>query len=85
MQWMMLQIDKPQDFVIATGVQYSVRQFVKWSAEEVGIEIEFTGTGESEVGKVKSISGDNAPALKTGDVICRVDLGILDQLRLKLF
>ena len=46
---------------------------LKWSAEEVGIEIEFTGTGESEVGKVKSISGDNAPALKTGDVICRVD------------
>ena len=73
MQWMMLQQDKPEDFVIATGVQYSVRQFVEWSAKELGVEIEFTGEGVSEKGLVKSISGDNAPALNVGDVIIQVD------------
>ncbi|MDB4309100.1 GDP-mannose 4,6-dehydratase [Porticoccaceae bacterium] len=73
MQWMMLQQDKPEDFVIATGVQYSVRQFVEWSAKELGVEIEFTGEGVCEKGLVKSISGNNAPALKVGDVIVRVD------------
>ena len=73
MQWMMLQQDKPEDFVIATGVQYSVRQFVEWSAQELGVEIEFTGEGVCEKGLVKSISGDNAPALNVGDVIIQVD------------
>ena len=73
MQWMMLQQDKPEDFVIATGVQYAVREFVEWSANELGIEIEFTGEGISEKGVVKSISGSNAPALKVGDVIVEVD------------
>ena len=73
MQWMMLQQDKPEDFVIATGVQYSVRQFVEWSAKELGVEIEFTGEGVCEKGLVKSISGNNAPALKVGDVIVQVD------------
>lgn len=73
MQWMMLQQDKPEDFIIATGVQYSVRQFVEWSAKELGVEIEFTGEGADEKGLVKSISGDNAPALNVGDVIIQVD------------
>jgi GDPmannose 4,6-dehydratase len=73
MQWMMLQQDKPEDFVIASGVQYSVRQFVEWSAKELGVEIEFTGEGVCEKGLVKSISGDNAPALSVGDVIIQVD------------
>ncbi|MBS1157502.1 MAG: GDP-mannose 4,6-dehydratase [Proteobacteria bacterium] len=73
MQWMMLQQDQPEDFVIATGVQYSVRQFITWSAEELGITLEFTGTGVDEIGTVKAIQGDKAPALKVGDVIVRVD------------
>ena len=73
MQWMMLQQKKPEDFVIATGVQYTVRKFVEWSAEELGIEIEFTGEGAGEKGIVTSINGSNAPALKVGDVIIQVD------------
>jgi len=73
MQWMMLQQDKPEDFVIATGVQHSVKQFVEWSAKELGVEIEFTGEGVGEKGFVKSISGNNAPALKVGDVIVQID------------
>ncbi len=73
MQWMMLQQEEPEDFVIATGVQYSVREFVTWSAAELGIELEFEGEGVDEVGRVASISGDAAPAVKTGDVIVKVD------------
>jgi GDPmannose 4,6-dehydratase len=73
MQWMMLQQDKSEDFVIATGVQYSVRQFIKWSAQELGIEIEFKGSGEDEEGVVARISGDKAPGVKVGDVIIKVD------------
>ena len=73
MQWMMLQQDKPDDFCIATGVQYSVRQFIQWSALELGIAIRFEGEGLDEVGIVKSIKGDNAPALKVDDIIFRVD------------
>ena len=73
MQWMMLQQDNPEDFVIATGVQYSVRQFVQWSAAELGVELEFNGSGEDEQAIVAKISGDNAPALQVGDVIVKVD------------
>ena len=73
MQWMMLQQDKPEDFVIATGVQYSVRQFIQWSAAELGVELEFNGSGEDEQATVTKISGDNAPALRIGDVIVKVD------------
>jgi GDPmannose 4,6-dehydratase len=73
MQWMMLQQDNPEDFVIATGVQYSVRQFIQWSAAELGIELDFRGSGESEEGIVTKISGDNAPGIKIGDVIVKVD------------
>ena len=73
MQWMMLQLEEPDDFVIATGLQYSVRQFVDWSAKELGIEIEFIGKGLSEQGIVKSIIGNDAPSLNKGDVIVKVD------------
>jgi len=73
MQWMMLQQETPDDFCIATGVQYSVRQFIEWSALELGITIRFEGEGLDEIGIVESIKGDNAPALKVGDVVFRVD------------
>lgn len=73
MQWMMLQQDEPEDFVIATGKQYSVRDFISWSARELGIELEFNGDGTDEVAKVAAITGGNAPALKVGDVVMRID------------
>ncbi|MDC1190436.1 GDP-mannose 4,6-dehydratase [Gammaproteobacteria bacterium] len=73
MQWMMLQQDNPEDFVIATGIQYSVRQFIKWSAIELGIQLEFQGKGKNECGIVSKIVGENAPALKVGDVIIKID------------
>ncbi len=73
MQWMMLQQDDPEDFVIATGVQYSVRQFIEWSASELGITIRFEGKGLEEKGIVIAVEGDNTPALKVGDVIVQVD------------
>jgi len=73
MQWMMLQQDKPDDFCIATGVQHSVRQFMQWSALELGITICFEGEGLDEIGIVESIKGNDAPALKVGDVIFRVE------------
>ena len=73
MQWMMLQQDQPEDFVIATGLQYSVRAFITWSARELGIELDFTGTGTEEIGTVVSVTGDMAPAVKPGDVILRID------------
>lgn len=73
MQWMMLQQDKPEDFVIATGVQYSVRQFVIWSANELGVTLRFEGEGVEEKAIVEKVEGDKAPALKAGDVIVQVD------------
>lgn len=73
MQWMMLQTDTPEDFVIATGKQHSVRDFIRWSAEELGITLDFTGSGVDEVASVAAITGDKAPALKPGDVVMRID------------
>ncbi|WBU43265.1 GDP-mannose 4,6-dehydratase [Marinobacter alkaliphilus] len=73
MQWLMLQQDQPEDFVIATGVQYSVREFIVWSARELGIELEFQGSGVDEQGVVTSVSGDRAPSVKVGDVLVRID------------
>lgn len=73
MQWLMLQQDAPEDFVIATGVQYSVRQFIQWSAEELGITLRFEGEGVDERAIVASITGDNVPALNVGDVIVSID------------
>lgn len=73
MQWMMLQQDEPEDFVIATGVQYSVRDFISWSAQHLGVTIEFQGSGVDEIGVVSAVTGDDAPALKVGDIVVRVD------------
>jgi GDPmannose 4,6-dehydratase len=73
MQWMMLQQDKPQDYVIATGVQYSVREFIRRSADRLGITLAFEGEGVQEIARVAAIKGDNAPALKVGDIIVKVD------------
>jgi GDPmannose 4,6-dehydratase len=70
---MMLQADKPDDFVIATGIQYSVREFIQWTADELGVKLRFEGLGVDEVGIVESIVGDDTPALKVGDIVCRVD------------
>jgi len=74
MQWMMLQQDKPEDFCIATGKQYSVRQFIEWSAKELGISLKFKGAGLNEVGIIESIDeGSDSLALKEGDIIVRID------------
>ena len=73
MQWLMLQQDKPQDYVIATGVQYSVREFISRAAERLGIKLAFEGEGVYEIAKVAQITGSNAPALKVGQTIVRVD------------
>jgi GDPmannose 4,6-dehydratase len=72
MQWLMLQQDVAEDFVIATGVQYSVRQFVEFAAAELGIEVRFEGEGEAEVGIVAAVTGKDIKA-KVGDVIVKVD------------
>lgn len=73
MQWMMLQQDKPEDFVIATGMQYSVRQFVYWSASELGITLRFEGKGVNEIAVVDKIEGNKVTSVKVGDVLVRVD------------
>ena len=73
MQWMMLQQDEPDDFVIATGKQISVREFVRMSAKEAGIELEFSGKGTDEIATVVSVDENLAPKAKSGDVIVRVD------------
>ena len=73
MQWMMLQQDVADDFVIATGVQYSVRQFIIWSALELGITLRFEGEGVAEIGIVDKIEGDDAMSLNVGDVIIKID------------
>jgi GDPmannose 4,6-dehydratase len=73
MQWLMLQQERPQDFVIATGKQYSVRQFIEWTAAELGIALEWRGKGVDEVGVVASVQGEHAPSVKVGDVIVAVD------------
>ncbi len=73
MQWMMLQQEKPEDFVIATGVQYSVRQFILWTAEELGITLTFKGSGVNEQGVVKAVDSKIAPSVKVGDVLVKVD------------
>jgi GDPmannose 4,6-dehydratase len=73
MQWLMLQQEQAEDFVIATGVQYSVRQFIQWSAQELGVTLRFDGKGVNEIATVASIDGNKAPGLKVGDVIVKID------------
>ena len=73
MQWLMLQQDQPDDFVIATGMQFTVREFIIRSAKQLGITLKFEGKAEQERGLVAVIEGDHAPALKVGDVIVQID------------
>jgi GDPmannose 4,6-dehydratase len=73
MQWLMLQQHQPEDFVIATGLQYSVRQFIEWSAKELGVTLRFEGEGVNETAVVVNVEGNDAPALTPGQVIVRVD------------
>ncbi|TNM65327.1 GDP-mannose 4,6-dehydratase [Aliirhizobium smilacinae] len=73
MQWMMLQQEEPDDFVISTGLQYSVREFIHWTASELGLTLEFSGEGINEIATVVANNGDMAPAIKVGDVIMKID------------
>ena len=73
MQWMMLQQEEPRDYVISTGRQYSVREFIVESAKSLGLEIEFSGQNDNEIGIVKDFDSVNLPGIKKGDVIVRVD------------
>lgn len=73
MQWLMLQQDQPDDFVIATGIQYSVRQFIIWSAAELGITLAFEGEGVNEVATVAAVTGTKSPAVREGDIVLRID------------
>jgi GDPmannose 4,6-dehydratase len=73
MQWMMLQQEQPEDFVIATGKQYSVREFIRWTAAEIGLTLRFEGAGVEEKGYVDAITGDQAPAVRVGDCVVAVD------------
>jgi len=73
MQWLMLQQDKPEDFVIATGKQISVREFVRMAAQNAGIVVKFTGEGAKEVATVTDVNSELAPGVSVGDVIVEVD------------
>ena len=73
MQWLMLQQSAPEDFVIATGENYSVRTFINCAAAALGIEIEYSGSGTAEVGRVSRIQGNLSPKIKVGQTIIRID------------
>lgn len=73
MQWLMLQQNQPDDFVIATGLQFSVKYFIQMAAETIGLKLDFQGEGLDQIAVVSSIIGDNCPGLSVGDVIVRVD------------
>ena len=73
MQWLMLQQEQPEDFIIATGIQYRVRDFIEWSAKELGLTLRFEGEGVNEKAIILRIEGTNAPALKVGDIVMKID------------
>lgn len=73
MQWMMLQQEEARDFVIATGKQISVREFVRLAAQEAGLELEFSGTGVDEIATVTAVDKSLAPKVTVGDVVVRVN------------
>jgi GDPmannose 4,6-dehydratase len=74
MQWLMLQQGQPEDYVIATGVQHSVRDFVHWTAQELGFTLRFEGAGVDERAFVERVTdAGKAPALKPGDCVLAVD------------
>ena len=72
MQWLMLQQEVAEDFVIATGVQYSVREFVDLAAKELGVTLSFEGEGEGEIGRITAVNNSEAKC-KVGDTVVRVD------------
>ena len=73
MQWLMLQQERPEDFVIATGEQFTVREFVLWAAEELGVTLRFEGAGLEERAVVAKVDRDRAPGIRPGQVILRID------------
>ncbi len=73
MQWLMLQQEAAEDFVIATGKQYSVREFIRWTAAELSMELAFEGEGTEEVARVVKLDNNVAPGVKPGDVVMRID------------
>lgn len=73
MQWMMLQQEQADDFVIATGKQISVREFVSMSAKEAGIELTFSGEGVNEIATVTTVDSSKAPSVNVGDIVVRVN------------
>ncbi|MGR3794943.1 GDP-mannose 4,6-dehydratase [Vannielia sp. SX4] len=73
MQWLMLQQEAAEDFVIATGKQYSVREFIRWTAAELSMELAFEGEGMEEVARVVKLDNNVAPGVKLGDVVMRID------------
>ena len=70
-QWLILQQDEPNDYVIATGIQHSVREFVVLSARAMGVEVEFRGSGADEHAVVATVKTPN-PKIKAGDVLVRI-------------
>ena len=72
-KWLMLQQEAPDDYVIATGQQHSVRDFIRWAAAGLGITLEFTGRGTEEVARAVAVEGDLAPAVRPGDILMRID------------
>jgi GDPmannose 4,6-dehydratase len=73
MQWLMLQQDRPEDYVIASGQQHSVRDFVTWAAAALGLTLAFEGEGTDEIARVERVAGRSAPAVKPGDIVMRID------------
>ena len=73
MQWKMLQQNFPKDYVIATGRQHTVREFILWTASELGFEIEFYGSGEEEVGVVTKINSDSSKYISLGQKVIKID------------
>lgn len=73
MQWLMLQQDAPDDYVIATGRQHSVREFIENAAKVLGVTVEWQGEAEQEICVVVDVSNPAVTGMKTGDVIVRVD------------
>jgi GDPmannose 4,6-dehydratase len=73
MQWMMLQQETPEDYVIATGVQHSVREFITWAASDLGLSLSFQGSGVDEIAVVERVEGDLAPMIREGQIIMRID------------
>jgi GDPmannose 4,6-dehydratase len=71
--WRMLQQDKPEDFVLATGITTYIRDFVKMAFAEVGVELSFTGEGVNEVGVISKITNTQTHGMKLGQTVVKVD------------